>query len=92
MTHNVPQRVINAQSLVAVRLTMGSRKVLAPNASGIDATSSGDPLCSSLNHLLLEPFHLKKKEHTGYFFSAVDKHFYLIYSQQGTLLNPNEFW
>lgn len=67
MTHNVPQaaphRVVEVHHLGAVGRTTGSGSVSGLHVSGGDATNLGVPLRSLLDHLLLEPFHLKKRTH-----------------------------
>lgn len=44
----------------STRLRMSSGKVFGLCVNGVHMTGSGVPLCSSLDHLLLKPFHLKK--------------------------------
>ena len=46
-----------------VKLMMDNRRVFGPNASGMDVTGSGGPLRSSLDHLLLKPYHLRGNTH-----------------------------
>lgn len=55
-----------------------SREELSPHGDRRDMTGSGDPLYSSLDHLLLEPFHLKRNICTDvyvYFFGSIVKYF-----------------
>lgn len=59
LTHNVPQAVIIVQGAAGLRMCSGMAFGFC--VSGVDVTDSGVPLCSSVDHLLLEPFHLKKE-------------------------------
>lgn len=64
-THDVPQAVphfvVKVQRLGVVILKSGSRSVFGLHVSGVDVAGSVVSFHSFLDHLLLEPFHLKRK-------------------------------
>lgn len=64
VTHNVPQAaphwVVEMQCEGPVGLNVALRRVFGLDVNGVDVTGSGVSFCSLLDHLLLEPFHLKR--------------------------------
>lgn len=70
-----------------------TRRGLGFGAGGVDLEDSGEPLCSSLDHLLLEPLHLRRADgNTCGDISSQSGALQLVYGGQVALLmlSPSE--